>query len=85
MSQYIYMNNTTILTKLIKAAVVLCTVSCFFLMPQQVQASHLVGGDITYRCLGDNMYEVTLSVRRDCNLANPDAIFDDPASIGILT
>ena len=55
-----------------------------FLMPDSVQASHLVGGDLTYRCLGNNMYEVVLNVRRDCNLANPDAVFDDPASIGIF-
>ncbi len=29
-------------------------------------ASHSMGSDITYRCLGNNQYEVTLSFYRDC-------------------
>lgn len=56
--------------------------SLFFLFQQDVQASHIVGGDLTYRCLGNNMYEIRLTVRRDCFLGDPDAQFDDPASIG---
>lgn len=50
----------------------------------KVSASHLVGGDLTYQCLGNNKYKVVLTVRRDCGLAFPDALFDDPASIGIF-
>ncbi|MEO1449342.1 MAG: hypothetical protein AAFV07_07410, partial [Bacteroidota bacterium] len=36
-----------------------------------LQASHLVGGDFTYRCLGKdntgrNIYNISLNVYRDC-------------------
>ena len=30
-------------------------------------ASHIMGGDITYKCLGGNTYEVQISLFRDCN------------------
>jgi hypothetical protein len=30
-------------------------------------ASHLLGGDLTYECLGPNQYRVFLKVYRDCN------------------
>lgn len=30
------------------------------------RASHLVGGEMSYRCLGNNKYEVTLIIYRDC-------------------
>ncbi len=46
-------------------------------------ATHIVGGDLTYRCLGNDQYEVTLMFYRDCFGANPEADFDDPASIAI--
>lgn len=29
-------------------------------------ASHVQGGDLTYRCLGGNQYEITLALYRDC-------------------
>ncbi|MCB0656309.1 MAG: hypothetical protein KDC57_09250, partial [Saprospiraceae bacterium] len=51
---------------------------------QDMHASHLVGGDLTYEYLGNDHYKVVLVVRRDCKLAFPDALFDDPASIGIF-
>ena len=51
---------------------------------QDASASHLVGGDLTYEYLGNDRYKVVLVVRRDCKLAFPDALFDDPASIGIF-
>ncbi|MBL7803886.1 MAG: gliding motility-associated C-terminal domain-containing protein [Saprospiraceae bacterium] len=44
-------------------------------------ATHIVGGEITYNCLGNNQYEITLSVYRDCYNGLPD--FDQPAIIGI--
>jgi gliding motility-associated-like protein len=46
-------------------------------------ATHIVGGDLTYKCLGNDRYEVTLMVYRDCLNGNPEADFDDPASIAI--
>lgn len=31
-----------------------------------LQATHIVGGEMTYRCLGDDHYEIRLTVYRDC-------------------
>jgi gliding motility-associated-like protein len=46
-------------------------------------ATHIVGGNMTYRSLGNNQYEISLTLRRDCFLGSPEAEFDDPAYIGI--
>ncbi|MEM9885338.1 MAG: PKD domain-containing protein [Bacteroidota bacterium] len=48
------------------------------------KASHIVGGEIGYRCLGGGNYEITLNVYRDCLNGAIDAQFDDPAFIGIF-
>ncbi len=48
------------------------------------KASHIVGGEMTYRCLGGQVYEITLTLRRDCFNGSPEAEFDDPANIGIF-
>lgn len=47
----------------------------------RLQATHIVGGEITYKCLGNDQYEITLSVYRDCYNGQP--YFDQPAIIGI--
>ena len=39
----------------------------FLFSSQQLSASHLMGGDLTYRHLGDSTYEITFLVYRDCN------------------
>jgi hypothetical protein len=36
-------------------------------MNTQLHATHFVGSEITYKCLGSNKYEITLSLYRDCN------------------
>lgn len=51
---------------------------------QEMQATHIVGGQLSYRCLGNNRYEITLRIYRDCDNANPAAVFDNPASVGIF-
>jgi len=66
------------------------SVSAFFmlislvLIPGDVKATHIVGGDMTYRCLGNDLYELTLTIRRDCENGAEDAPFDDPAYIGVF-
>ena len=50
-------------------------------MPVAMQATHIVGGEISYRCLGSNRYEITLKVYRDCFNGLED--FDRPAFLGI--
>src|SRR5215510_1447667 len=44
-------------------------------------ATHIVGGEMNYRYLGGNNYEIRLTVYRDCINGVPP--FDDPASVGI--
>jgi gliding motility-associated-like protein len=59
---------------------------CFFLFIffflGKSSATHIVGGEMNYRYLGNNDYEVSLTVYRDC--FNGLAPFDNPASIGIF-
>ena len=57
----------------------------FCVLSTKVEASHVVGGDITYVCLGGNMYQVKVTIRRDCFNGDPLATFDDPASVAIYT
>ncbi|HEX5625214.1 MAG TPA: PKD domain-containing protein [Saprospiraceae bacterium] len=49
-----------------------------------LRASHIVGGEMTYRCLGGQVYEISLTLRRDCFNGSPEAEFDDPAHLGIF-
>jgi len=46
-----------------------------------LRGTHIVGGEITYKCLGNDQYEISLTVYRDCYTGIP--WFDDPASIGV--
>lgn len=45
-------------------------------------ATHIVGGEMNYRWLGGNQYEVKLAVYRDCY--NGQAPFDNPAAITVF-
>lgn len=49
----------------------------------EMRATHIVGGEIYYTCLGNNNYRVTLKLYRDC--INGVAAYDNPAWIGIFT
>ncbi|MCB0523229.1 MAG: gliding motility-associated C-terminal domain-containing protein [Saprospiraceae bacterium] len=53
----------------------------FLLNLQTAFATHIVGGEITYRCLGNDNYEISLTVYRDCFNGQP--AFDDPAIVGV--
>ncbi len=77
-----YSSNVMISTKTFLRLAILCC-SIFLLSSQDLKATHIVGGDMTYRCLGNNVYEIKLTMRRDCFQGAADAQFDDPASIGI--
>jgi len=46
-------------------------------------AAHLVGGELSYLCLGGDNYRIELVVYRDCNCVSC-ADFDDPAHITIF-
>lgn len=47
-------------------------------------SNHLTGGKITYRYLGSNRYEITLSIYRDCGAGLSTTPFDNPAFISIF-
>lgn len=55
----------------------------FILLCLPVRAGHIVGGEMTYRCLGGGDYEFTLRLYRDDLCLNCADFFDDPASIAI--
>ncbi|HLG34113.1 MAG TPA: hypothetical protein VI757_04475, partial [Bacteroidia bacterium] len=45
-------------------------------------ATHIVGGELNYKYLGNNDYEIRLTVYRDCFNGVPG--FDSPAALGIF-
>lgn len=47
-----------------------------------MSASHIVGGEVNYKYIGANNYEIRLTIYRDC--FNGQAPFDDPATVGIF-
>lgn len=58
----------------------------FFLLiafAPRLSATHIVGGEITYECLGNDSFQVHLTIFRDCDTGVP--WFDDPAAIGIFS
>ena len=42
-------------------------VAALLLWQSEARATHAMGGDITYECLGNNQYRVNMSFFRDCN------------------
>ncbi|MFN0033497.1 MAG: PKD domain-containing protein [Saprospiraceae bacterium] len=58
----------------------------FFLFPSLVEARHIIGGDITYICLGETSpgvkrWRFTMHIYRDCYGGGP--FFDQPAAMAI--
>lgn len=45
------------------------------------QAAHLIGGEMTYTCIGNNLYTVSLRIYRDCG--GGGAGFDNSAAVAI--
>jgi gliding motility-associated-like protein len=49
-------------------------------------ASHMIGGDVYYRCLGNNVFRITIILYQDCLTGDPFAIEqDNPANYAIFT
>ncbi len=38
-----------------------------FLFTTNLQATHMMGADISYRCLGNGKYKIIMKIYRDCN------------------
>lgn len=51
-------------------------------LPHVANASHIVGAELNYRCLGNNNYRFTLTMYRDC--LNGTADFDDPITLFVF-
>ena len=63
---------------------ILLTLSAIWLLfLPELQATHIVGGDMTYRCLGNNFFEISLTFTRDCEYGADDALFDEFALVAI--
>ncbi len=62
----------------------LCLCLCTLGITEQIFSTHIVGGSMRYNCLGNDMYEITLTINRDCDLGAENAPFDNPASVGIF-
>ncbi len=58
-------------------------IGCFLLIRFDIYANHIVGGEVTYTCLGNNEYEVIIKVYRDC--ASSGSILNGVISLGIYT
>lgn len=63
-----------------RISIIIVLFICLFQL--KLSATHIIGGEITYSCLGNNQYEVTLTVYRDCYNGVPP--FDDTVSIGVF-
>lgn len=53
-----------------------------FLSGWNAQATHIVGGSLTYKCLGGDLYEIVLTVQGDCALGQNT--YDSPAWVGVF-
>lgn len=63
----------------------ICWLLCFILInTPAAYGSHIVGGEINYRCLGNDRFEIIMTIYRDCKVGNPNVWFDNPASIGFF-
>ncbi len=68
------MNTKTLLRNLF-------SIIFFLFLSKTLSATHIVGGEMTYRCLGQNQYEIKLQVFRDCYTGVPD--FDSLAWVSV--
>ncbi len=54
----------------------------FFSFLGNASATHIVGGELYYKYLGNDLYQIRLTVYRDCWNGVPP--FDNPASVGVF-
>ena len=56
-------------------------IAFLFLFLPTAQATHIIGGEMNYTCLGNDQYEIFLTVYRDCDLG--EALLDDTAYVAV--
>jgi len=59
-----------------------CIAAVLLLSGWNARATHIVGGALTYKCLGGNLFEVELTVYADCSLSQNT--YDNPAWVGVF-
>lgn len=72
----------SMIVKSLKACLFLCI--AFFGFNTSISATHVIGGELKYRHLQGDQYEIILTFRRDCLLGAPNAGFDNPANVWIF-
>jgi hypothetical protein len=60
----------------------LFAIGFFFCFVSQSLAEHIIGGEMSYECLGNNAYGFTMKLYRDC--AANGAPFDNPAIFAVF-
>ncbi len=89
-------NSNSVSMKIMKSLltfikIVVVSLVVFFSASQQSYATHAMGADITYKCLGGNTYEITYSFYYDCSSSYPMpqtlpiSYYSTSCSIGPLT
>ena len=53
-----------------------------FVKIEKTQATHIIGGELSYRYLSNNLYEITLKIYRDCYNGIP--YFDNPTYVYVF-
>jgi len=82
---HFHMKNWLKLNKTIQRLGALCIMVVTFLaMPNVASATHVVGGELKYRHIEGDRYEIILTFRRDCLLGADNAQFDNPANVWIF-
>lgn len=66
---------------MLKALRILTLLVCVFSFSQVARSAHLIGGEMSYTCLGANNYALQLRIFRDC--AGGGAPFDGAARVAI--
>ena len=67
---------------------ILLSTFIFLFCQSSLQASHIMGGDLTYTCLGGNTYMMELTIFRDCNgipLGNQETLSFSSSTCGTMT
>lgn len=72
----------SMVTKTIK--VILCFLLFILFGASDANSTHVVGGELKYRHIDGDQYEIILTFRRDCLNGAVDAQFDDPARIWVF-
>ena len=64
---------------------IIANIACLMIFASSVQASHIMGGEITYTCVSNNNYQITLKLYRDCSgvtLGNSETLVANSISCG---